>query len=576
MGSSGAGKSTLLNVLSGRIQPGELKGNILINGETREPGSFKQIVGYIEQEDIMFENLSVKETLTYSALLRLPGTLETEEKSQRVNDVVDELGLAKCQNTYIGGGEKRGVSGGERKRVSIGVELVTSPSVLFLDEPTSGLDAFTAQAIIEKITELAKTSKKTVLMTIHQPRTDILNLFDKVILLSGGKTVFFGSVADAITHFTELGYPCPGRVNPSDFFLDTLTVDFRSEDAKVSSNERIQKFQDTWSKIQLSKEYFKEVVEIHEKHRARTQRHKSLEAAGKSVSDATIPPKRNWPNLWVVEFMTLLERNIKDVMRNPATLGATLGQNAFMMLLIGFIYFQIDTSFSGIQGRVGLFFFVITNIMFGTVMPTIGVFPLQRRIIKHERASGSYRSSAAFMAKFVSTLPLLIAGTLLFAVPVYWIIGLQSGADKYFTFIAILVSYAFVAQSLGLALGAAVPNVTVGQIIGPLVIVFFLLFSGQLVNVETMWAGLKWLKWISPLFYSYGALCQNEFRGLTFSCATNAPGCTQSGETVIASFGFDAIGVWESIAVLWAFVFAYTGLGYIAFRIQSKPLMKLK
>ena len=148
----------------------------------------------------MFANLSVEETLTYSAMLRLPSRISKKEKLLRVEDIIMQLGLNGCRKTPIGNSLQRGVSGGERKRVSIGIELVTQPKILFLDEPTSGLDSFNAFNIIETIKKLAVEKGKVVLMTIHQPRTDILELFDKIILLSAGKCVWFGSTPGTFDH----------------------------------------------------------------------------------------------------------------------------------------------------------------------------------------------------------------------------------------------------------------------------------------------------------------------------------------------------------------------------------------
>ena len=137
MGASGAGKSTLLNVLAGRIGPGTLQGKVLINDAPRSPATWKNLIGYVEQDDLMYQNLTVRETLTYAALLRLPYSMSRQEKEARVDEIINDLSLTKCQNTIIGDSETRGVSGGERKRVSIGIELVTRPRLLFADEPTS-------------------------------------------------------------------------------------------------------------------------------------------------------------------------------------------------------------------------------------------------------------------------------------------------------------------------------------------------------------------------------------------------------------------------------------------------------
>jgi ABC-type multidrug transport system ATPase subunit len=143
-------------------------------------------------DDRMFTNLTVAETLTFSAELRLSSDIPLSEKKQLVDKLIMQLGLNNCKNTFIGDPEARGISGGERKRVSVGIELITDPKILFLDEPTSGLDSFNALNIVQTLKQLAISENKLMLMTIHQPRTDILEQFDKIILLSAGKLVWYG------------------------------------------------------------------------------------------------------------------------------------------------------------------------------------------------------------------------------------------------------------------------------------------------------------------------------------------------------------------------------------------------
>lgn len=172
LGGSGAGKTSLLNTLAGRLaDEGVIKGNILVNGSERVPATWNITCAYVEQDDLMYTNLTVYETIRYAAILRLPSSISLQDKLKRVDDIILQLGLANCRDSRIGNASSRGISGGERKRVSIGIELVTDPSILFLDEPTSGLDAFNALKIITTIKELAVKQGKVVLMTIHQPRT---------------------------------------------------------------------------------------------------------------------------------------------------------------------------------------------------------------------------------------------------------------------------------------------------------------------------------------------------------------------------------------------------------------------
>ncbi|KAJ2602876.1 hypothetical protein EV177_006760, partial [Coemansia sp. RSA 1804] len=175
MGASGAGKTTLLNVLSGRVQGGKLFGDIKFNGAKRNPHTFKRMLAYVEQDDLMHSTLTVEETLSISAKLRLPNTKYTnQDKQQRVEEVMRQLRLSHITNSRIGGEGKRGISGGERKRVSIGVELVTEPSLLVLDEPSSGLDSSSAEMVVQLTKDMAHERNLCTLMTIHQPSAEMV------------------------------------------------------------------------------------------------------------------------------------------------------------------------------------------------------------------------------------------------------------------------------------------------------------------------------------------------------------------------------------------------------------------
>jgi ABC-type multidrug transport system ATPase subunit len=247
----GAGKTTLLNILAGRIGAGKLSGEILLSGKKRNKSNWAKKCAYVEQDDFLNPHLTVQETIDFAAQFRLPREMSSKEKDQTVNDIIMDLGLNHCRYSRIGDQDVRGVSGGERKRASIGQELITTPEVMFLDEPTSGLDAFTAFNIISTLKDIAVKRKKIVIMTIHQPRTDIMELIDKVLLLSAGKTVWLGSAKSALEHFHVEGYRIPLNTNPSDFFIDLITIDHRNDEARKISEERVNKLTASWEKRRL-------------------------------------------------------------------------------------------------------------------------------------------------------------------------------------------------------------------------------------------------------------------------------------------------------------------------------------
>ncbi|KAK9708293.1 FAD-dependent urate hydroxylase [Basidiobolus ranarum] len=220
MGASGAGKTTFLDILARKNKSGLVTGDIFVNGRIVSDSQFKRVVGYVDQEDTLMPTLTVYETILYSALLRLPREMSAEAKKNRVYETMSELGILGIKDSFIGDSGSRGISGGEKRRVSIACELVTSPSILFLDEPTSGLDAYNAYNVIECLVTLARNYNRTVIFTIHQPRSNIFTLFDQLVLLADGWMIYSGMASKARSHFENIGHPCPLGFNIADFIVD--------------------------------------------------------------------------------------------------------------------------------------------------------------------------------------------------------------------------------------------------------------------------------------------------------------------------------------------------------------------
>lgn len=228
VGASGAGKTTFLDILARREKRGITSGTVLINGRKMSNQEYKRVVGFVDQEDLLMETLTVYETVLYSALLRLPRDMSLEAKKFRTLETMQELGILGIKDSRIGGSgftaggskEGRGISGGEKRRVSIACELVTSPSILFCDEPTSGLDAYNAYNVVQSLVTLAKTYNRTVIFSIHQPRSNIVALFDKLLLLAEGRVVYSGPFNRCGDYFDQVGHPCPPGFNIADFLID--------------------------------------------------------------------------------------------------------------------------------------------------------------------------------------------------------------------------------------------------------------------------------------------------------------------------------------------------------------------
>ncbi|KAF9088595.1 hypothetical protein BGX29_000204 [Mortierella sp. GBA35] len=237
MGASGAGKTSLLDILARRHKSGTVHGNIYINGRTISHSEYKRVVGYVDQEDTLMSTLTVYETILYSALLRLPRDMSYDAKRFRVMETMSELGILGIKDMKIGASGQRSISGGEKRRVSIACELVTSPSILFLDEPTSGLDSYNAYNVVECLVTLARNYNRTVVCTIHQPRSNIFALFDQLILMAKGNLVFSGETRNLNAHLRSLGHPCPEGFNMADYMLD-LTM-YTGKTSKSSSRSTL-------------------------------------------------------------------------------------------------------------------------------------------------------------------------------------------------------------------------------------------------------------------------------------------------------------------------------------------------
>lgn len=238
MGPSGSGKTSLLSLLGGRVRGGVVEGSITYNDEPYAK-SLKRRIGFVTQDDVLFAHLTVRETLTYAARLRLPKTMTRRQKEQRALDVIYELGLERCQDTMIGGSYVRGVSGGERKRVCIGNEIIINPSLLFLDEPTSGLDSTTALKTVQVLHDIAEAGK-TVITTIHQPSSRLFHKFDKLILLGKGSLLYFGKASEAISYFSSIGCSPLIAMNPAEFLLDLANGNTSDVSVPSELDDRVQ------------------------------------------------------------------------------------------------------------------------------------------------------------------------------------------------------------------------------------------------------------------------------------------------------------------------------------------------
>lgn len=579
MGPSGAGKTTLLNLLAGRVQGGKTKGSLTVNDIPKDHISsrrWQRLSSYVMQDDVMYPMLTPRETFWFSAQLKLPFT--EHNKKAKVDALIEELGLEKCQKTKIGDAEHRGISGGQRKRVSIGMEMITDPSILFLDEPTSGLDSSTAYSLVEKLQHLAAMGR-TIVTTIHQPSTDIFFKFDRLMLLAEGHMVYNGPTKDVVAYFGQLGYKCPKYTNPAEFIMNLVKADSYIS-SKEGGEERlkhlISAFRDNHNLPALTEDggdYADGIRRSGSDDKTVTRRSKLKKKRHHNHGDEDVSkiPVTSGPN-FLYRWGLLFVRSGIMQSRDPMQIPARLSQALFLSLLVGFLYLQIGDDQQSIGDRQGSLFFVVMSMAMGPMMGCLVVFQAERVVFIREHSTGSYSTLTYYLAKVLADIPFLTLVPIVQGTISYWMVGYQAEADKYFIFIAACIAVTLVAHALGLSIGAGAPNLNVSMAMAPMIFIPLMLLGGFFLSDDSIPKWLMWIKYFSPFKYGFQILARNEFDGLTFTCSTDpAASCTPTGDKVLSDLSLDNDegSLWASFLFLFMQYFFFHSLAYFLLRITA-------
>ena len=484
MGSSGAGKTTLLDVLAQRKTDGTIRGSIQVDGRPL-PVSFQRMAGYCEQLDVHESYATVREALEFSALLRQPRDVPREEKLKYVDTIIDLLELHDLADTLIGS-VGNGLSVEQRKRVTIGVELVSKPSILiFLDEPTSGLDGQSAYNTVRFLRKLADVGQ-AVLVTIHQPSAQLFAQFDTLLLLArGGKTVYFGDIGDnAATikqYFGKYGAICPHEANPAEFMIDVVTGGI----PEVKDMD--------WHQIWLDSSEQKAMIAELDTMVA--------EAAAKppgTVDDGNEFSMPMWEQIKIVTH-----RMNVSLFRNTAYVNNKFSLHIISAALNGFSFWRPHDSISDLQLKL----FTIFNFVFvapGVINQLQPLF-IQRRDIydTREKKSKMYSWVAFVTALIVSEFPYLcICALLYFACWYYPVWTLPHNSNRSGAMLFMMLIYEFVYTGIGQFIAAYAPNATFAALVNPLLVSILVLFCGVFVPygmLSVFWR--YWMYWINPFNY---------------------------------------------------------------------------
>ncbi|EPS63929.1 hypothetical protein M569_10851 [Genlisea aurea] len=546
LGPSGSGKTTLLTALGGRLA-GKLSGRITYNGEPFS-GTIRRKTGFVSQDDVLYQHLTVFETLLFTALLRLPDSLKEHDKVRHVESVIAELGLTKCRSSMIGGPLLRGISGGEKKRVSIGQEMLINPSLLLLDEPTSGLDSTTAQRIMNTIRGLAGGGR-TIVTTIHQPSSRVYQMFDKVVLLSEGRPIYYGSGSGAMEYFSSIGFSPSIPINPADLLLDLANG--------VAPDYCEKKTEDV-------REYLLAAYEKNIWSKAKTEV-RSSETINDTSGGGGLKHRRGekWSTSWWNEFCILIARGLRE-RRFEAFNKLRIFQVLSVAILGGLLWWQ--TPPSHIDDRIAMIFFYSVFWGFYPLYNAVFTFPQDRAILRKEKSSSMYRLSSYFLARTVADLPLDLALPAAFTVVFYFMGGLTPRPLPFLLSLLNILLAVLVSQGLGLLFGALLMDVKQAATLASVTTLVFLIAGGYYVRRIPPFIG--WIRYLSFSYYSYRMLLGVQYgEGDVYECGGGGGGtsyCRVADFPAVKAVGLG--GLWVDAAAMVAMLVGYRVLAYFALR----------
>uniref|UniRef100_A0A8C7Z450 ATP-binding cassette, sub-family G (WHITE), member 2a n=1 Tax=Oryzias sinensis TaxID=183150 RepID=A0A8C7Z450_9TELE len=555
MGATGSGKSSFLDILAARKDPSGLSGEVLIDGAPQPP-NFKCLSGYVVQDDVVMGTLTVRENLRFSAALRLPSSVKDKEKDKMVDRVIQELGLGRVANSKVGTQLIRGISGGERKRTNIGMELIIDPPVLFLDEPTTGLDASTANSVLLLLKRMGNNGRN-IILSIHQPRYSIYRLFDSLTLLVNGKQVYHGPARSALDYFSDMGFTCEAHNNPADFFLDVINGDSTA----VALNNA-----DSEDSVSMSRKGIEDkLVEEYRSSQHYRQTKAELDRIVQGKQGMTVSRSRTitYNTGFLTQFKWVLKRTFRNLALNPQTSVAQVAVTLFLALIVGALFFDVKEDQSGIQNRAGALFFIVTNQCFSS-LSAAELFITERKLFTHEYISGYYRVSVYFLSKILSDILVMrTIPAIVFSCVAYFMIGLKPTAEAFFTFLFSVAMVAYTATAMAMAISADQTVVAIANIFMTIACVFMMIFAGLLVNLPSI-AG--WLAWLNTAPRSaWTAKHKNT------QLEHKAPDlCT--GEEFLDQQGVlhDSWGLWQNHLALGVMTLVFLAIAYLKLRFIRK------
>jgi len=579
MGPSGSGKTSLLNAMALRLHNTvgtkyTKKGRLTFNSAVPAPSVIRSVCSYVcQDDDALLPSLTVRETLLFAAGLRLPKWMSKEEKDRRANEVLLKMGLKDCADNLIGSELIKGISGGEKRRVTIAVQVLTDPRVLLLDEPTSGLDAFTASSIMEVLRGLAAEGR-TLILTIHQARSDLFKHFGNVLLLArGGQSVYAGKAPEMLGYFKGLGYECPRHTNPADFVMDLVSVDLREEGRERDSREKVERLIEAWDRVDGGSkkcERLPDIKEVEEKECRKgvesaepkanikdeefqladakadegdnvTEKQQAVhdvptdpdEIAPVALTKSLSPIPRKSLNKaslatpaelgaldarrasFATAFPILLHRAFINLRRQPPLLMARTMQVISLGVVFTLFFAPLDNDFISVQNRMG-FVQEVSAFYFVGMLQNVAVYPAERDVFYREDDDGVYGVEAFLSVYTLLEVPFEIISCLIFGILAVFPVGLPRTVEMYFVSTFACFGIVSCGESLGIMFNSLFGHTGFAVNLTSIFLSLANVMAGVLST--DMPALLEAINYLSPARYAIRAVAPYSLRGVRFTC----------------------------------------------------------
>jgi ABC-type multidrug transport system ATPase subunit len=528
LGPSGSGKTTVMNAIAGRANPGNyfaysLTISTSVGGHFFDAVKFRTHFGFAHAHETLFPTDTPTEAFEFVAKLR--GITQ----DAHVEELIRQLNLISCKDTYIGSTTLKGLSSGEQKRVSVGIELIPDPQILFLDEPTTGLDSSAAYKLTRLLKTLTTEKNACIICVLHQPSNKILALIDQVILMSkDGRICYWGPSSMLTDYFALKGYLCPLEYNPADyvmFLLQTLS--------ESAINDLVSACKDSLDSMRVQIDHLRQNPLV--------------------GADAFLKTRPYNIRQWVLEVTLLVQREYRSTVRDMSVVVLRVSLALVFGTFISFLFFQvganpagaIDSSHIGLVSTLGIFALV------SSAQSLIISYSLERPVMLREYASGLYSVSAYCLSKDILEYPIIILLVLIYLTLGYFIGGLQG---NYLLLLLGMILIGLASAATSFLLSASATTVDMGALFGTYVLVLETLLSGFFVRFDQVPQVLRWIQWINPLRYGLSIMFIAEFN--------NKPGhedlfsSNQTNPDMILFYIFMLVGLivilrFAGILVLW-------------------------